>query len=217
MTNTKLIHKILLSSALVILALGNTSLYAAKIKCWKNSDGIRECGNVVPPEYAQKGHDEISNQGIRTKHHERALTNEELLERKRIKKEKKAKQRTIDNQKRQDMVLLNTFANEDEIIMARNGKITSVRTEIRITYKSLNEAKTRLNTLRKKAAASERSGKPPSKKITANIQKTQLQIDNYERFISAKKEALNKINDQFDKDLVRYKELRRPRKVPTNP
>ncbi len=50
----------------------------ARIKCWTNKDDIRECGNVVPPEYSQKGHEELSDQGIVIDRKERAKTPEEL-------------------------------------------------------------------------------------------------------------------------------------------
>lgn len=212
-----LVHKIFLSSTIVALTLGSVSVQAGKIKCWKNSDGIRECGNIVPPEYSQKGHDEINSQGIKTKHHERALNPEEIAERKRLDEEKKAEQRAIKEQERKDMVLLNTFANEDEIVMARNGKITSIRTEIRLTYKSLNKAKDRQSAARKQAANLERAGKAVPKTVADNIQQTQKQINSYEQFILAKKTELDKINSQFENDMVRYKELRRPRKVSTSP
>ena len=213
MTDTKLAHITFLSSLIIALTLGSMPLHAGKIKCWKNSDGVRECGNAVPPEYAQKGHDELNAQGVKIKHHERALNNDELAERKRIADEKKAAQLAREEQERKDMVLLNTFANEDEIVMVRNGKITSIRTEIRLTYKSLNKAKDRLRELRKKAANFERSGKPAPQQTALDIQQTQKQIDNYEQFISSKKTELNKINDQFETDMTRYKELRRPRRT----
>ncbi len=50
----------------------------ARIKCWENSDGVRECGEKVPPEYAQKSHKEISNQGITLDESERAKTDEAI-------------------------------------------------------------------------------------------------------------------------------------------
>ena len=217
MANTKLTHKTFLSSLIIALTLSSMPLHAGKIKCWKNSDGVRECGNVVPPEYSQKGHDELNAQGVKIKHHERALNKDELAERKRIADEKKAAQLAREEQERKDMVLLNTFANEDEIVMARNGKITSIRTEIRLTYKSLNKAKDRLNKARKQAASLERAGKAVPKKTIDNIQQAQTQINNYEEFITVKKTELDKINNQFESDMARYKTLRRPRNVSTNP
>jgi len=210
-TATNSLQKLILGGAVIALSFSSLPAQAAKIKCWTNSDGIRECGNVVPPEYAQKGHDELNSQGIRLKSHERALTKEEIAERKRLEAEEKAKQEAIKAKEKQDMVLLNTFANEDEIVMLRNGKITALRTEIRLTYKSLNKAKNRLIESRKQAAGFERSGKPAPKKLTDDIASNQKQIDNYEKFIESKKEELNKINTQFDSNLKRFRELRKPR------
>jgi len=195
----------------LVFTLSSLPAQAGKIKCWKNSDGIRECGNIVPPEYAQKGHEELNAQGIRVKTHERALTKDEIIERKRIKAEEKAKQDAIEAKQREDMVLLSTFANEDEIVMARNGKITAIRTEIRLTNKSLTKAKTRLNETRKQAANYERSGKKAPKKISTEIATSQKQILNYEQFIESKKVELNKITTQFDSDLKRFRVLRKPR------
>jgi len=212
---TNSLQKLVLGSTVLVLTLGSVAAHAGKIKCWKNSDGIRECGNTVPPEYAQKGHDELNSQGIRVKSVERALTKDEIIERKRIKAVEKAKQDAIKAKQRQDMVLLNTFANEDEIVMARNGKITAIRTEIRLTYKSLNKAKNRLIESRKSAASFERSGKKVPAKVSNEVNTNQKQIENYEQFIASKKAELNKINSQFDSDLKRFRVLRKPRKTTT--
>jgi len=55
----------LLPCALAVLAAALLPLPAsAGIKCWTNDDGVRECGNTVPPEYAQKSHRELTGEGI---------------------------------------------------------------------------------------------------------------------------------------------------------
>ena len=51
----------LLACALAALAVALLPLPAsAGIKCWTNDDGVRECGNTVPPKYAQKAHRELT-------------------------------------------------------------------------------------------------------------------------------------------------------------
>ena len=57
----------------------------ARFKCWTNSDGVRECGENVPPEYAQQGHEEINKLGITVDKQERAMTEEENSRRKKTK------------------------------------------------------------------------------------------------------------------------------------
>ena len=57
--------------------------HAHAFKCWTNNEGVRECGNVVPPEYAQQKTRTINERGITTEVKERAKTKEELAEMKR--------------------------------------------------------------------------------------------------------------------------------------
>ena len=193
----------------ILLGIGLSSGIAqAKIKCWKNSDGIRECGNTVPPEYAQQGHDEISAAGIKIKHHERAQTEAELAETARLKAIEDEKKRLAEEQAMHDRVLLDTFASEDEIIMARDGKITSIKTEIRLTNRSMNKAEERLSQLRKQAANLERAGKPVTEKLSKDIQHTQAQITEYETFVNIKQLEKNTIHQQFETDVTRYRTLR---------
>ena len=99
--------------------------------------------------------------------------------------------------------------------MARNGKITSIRTEIRLTRKSLDNARERLRGLRKQAANLERAGKPVPNKLNKDIGQAQTQVASYETFIESKKGEQDKINSQFDSDMTRFKQLRRPRQTTT--
>ena len=56
-------HLSILISAIVILSTLSSPAHA-RFKCWTNNEGIKECGEKVPPEYAQKGHQEMSTQGM---------------------------------------------------------------------------------------------------------------------------------------------------------
>ena len=57
---------------------------SARMKCWTNSEGIKECGDKIPPEYTDQGYQELSKGGIIIDEKERVKTKEEL------EKEKKA-------------------------------------------------------------------------------------------------------------------------------
>ena len=50
------------------------------IKCWTNGEGVRECGNAVPTEYAQQGHTVYNDQGVQIGAQQRAKSGEELAE-----------------------------------------------------------------------------------------------------------------------------------------
>ena len=52
-------RKQLFSTMIVMFALSGLTLSGtaqARMKCWTNNEGVRECGNSIPPEFAQKEH-----------------------------------------------------------------------------------------------------------------------------------------------------------------
>ena len=72
-------NKSLLPFCLIMISLlGVSQMAQARIKCWTNKDGVRECGESVPPEYAQKSHQELSDQGTVIEEQARAKTPDAL-------------------------------------------------------------------------------------------------------------------------------------------
>lgn len=180
----------------------------AKIKCWTNNDGVRECGNVLPPEYAQQGHDDINKQGVRVKKHKRAPTKAEIAAIAKKKADAAEKARVKKEQDEKDQILLKTFSSEDEITMTRDGKITTIKTEIRLTKKSVDKTKLRLTALRKQAANFERNGKAVPDDLLKKITQNEEQIENYKIFIKSKQQEQQRINAKANSDITRYRELR---------
>lgn len=203
MTQTR--HFLTVIATMLVIS---SPLHAGKIKCWTNSDGIRECGNVLPPEYAQQGHEEVNKQGMVTKRHERAKTKEELAEEKRLAEKKAEEERRLVEQYEKDKVLLQTFSSEDEIIMARDGKITAIQTELRLTRASLKNTKERYRTYHKQAANLERAGKPLTEKLLKDLKAAEKQIAEYETFIEGKQVEQERLTASFEKDMARYKKLK---------
>jgi len=101
----------------------------ARMKCWTNSDGVKECGNTVPPEYAQQSHQEIGKGGMVREETERAKTDEELAEARL--KAIEAKQ--AEKQEEQDQILLQTFSEVSDIERARDERITALESAIQLT------------------------------------------------------------------------------------
>lgn len=193
---------------LAMLMLASSPVEAAKIKCWTNKDGIRECGNVVPPEYAQQGHEELNSQGVTVETVERAKTPEELAEEQRLEAIKAEQERLRIEQENRDRVLLHTFSSTDEITMARDGKITAIATEIRLTTKSMTNTQERLDSMRKQAANLERSGKPVPEKLSSDIKAAESQVTEYQTFIDGREKEKTRITEQFEQDMLRYKQLK---------
>ena len=108
----------------VTCLLGAASLdaNAARFKCWTNDEGVRECGNVVPPKYSQKQHEEVNNQGVTVRQITRAKTKEEIEREEKAAAEKAAREKEVARiakiRAAKDRVLLDTFTTEDDLVLA---------------------------------------------------------------------------------------------------
>jgi len=185
---------------------------SAGIKCWTNNDGIRECGNVVPPEYAQKAHREMTETGITVGTTSRAKTPEELKK----EREEEARQaairaeeaRKIRERKTKDRVLLSTFTTEKELTLAHEDQVAAIDTRIGHTEKILKQLEGNLAHLRSEAAKLERSGKPITPDLKDKIAKVEQQMEDRLEFIESRLTQKAELAAQFSKDLDRYRELK---------
>lgn len=197
-------------ATLVTLLIGNAA--QAKIVCWTNSEGIRECGNSVPPEYAQKETRTINKRGITTDVQERAKTPEEIAEEKAREAEEKRiaeeKARQEREQAAYDRVLLSTYISEDDIIRARDRQSSSIDATIEITRITIDRVQEKLDSEKKKAANFERQGKKLPKTLKEDIASMQQQIQDKQRFIDTKEAEKQKIREKFDADMLRFRELK---------
>lgn len=198
----------LITFGLITLSLTVLSLPAqARIKCWENSDGVRECGEKVPPEYAQKSHKEISSQGVTVGESARARTKEEIAEDERlaaIQAEEDRKQAEIE---KQDKILLDTYSNTDDIQMTSDGKIAALESTIKLANKRNEKIQANLDKRTATAAAAELAGKQPPEDLLKDIQSLQRQIKNNDKFVVDKRLEQEAIKKEYADKIVHFKEL----------
>ncbi|HEY5703411.1 MAG TPA: hypothetical protein VIV20_08060 [Gammaproteobacteria bacterium] len=180
----------------------------ARIVCWTNSDGVRECGDSVPPEYSQQGHKEFSEQGIIVDETEAAMTDTELEELKRITAEKAEQKRREEVQKRRDRMLLDTFASVEDIELARDRKISAIDSSISLAERRINKLREEKDRLITKAAGFERQGKEIPEYIAEDINRVDRQITANNEFIADKREEQEVVRARHDLDIKRYNEIR---------
>lgn len=181
----------------------------AAFKCWKNSEGVRECGNAVPPEYAQQGHETIGESGLKRETQGRAKTLEELTAERE--KEKAAQLAAIEKEKREklDRVLLDTFASEDDLVLTRDGQLAHLDSQVKLTESHIEKLQANLNKMIDRAAEVERRGETPSEEMVSNIRSVRNQIAENENFIATKEKEKTDIRERFAADIERFRELKR--------
>lgn len=199
--------------ALALLALAGNSLTAnAGIKCWTNKDGVRECGDKLPPEYAQRGHEKISDSGVKVTVFGAAKTPEELAEARRLATIKAEQDRIARIQAAEqlahDQVLLQTFTTEEDLLLARDGKLAVIESRIKLTQNRVARMETKLEQLTSQAAQQERSGRSVAEKLSQRIDKARWRIDSHMAYIEARREEQDGIRRQSQADLHRFQALK---------
>jgi hypothetical protein len=196
----------LISMSLVVIS---TSAQAqTRIKCWENSDGVRECGKTVPPEYSQQSHEEINSRGITVETSDRAKTEEERAEEDRLAAIQKEEDKRKAEAAAQDKILLDTYSNTDDIQMASDGKIAVLETNINLANKRTEKIQANLDKDTATAAAAELAGKQPSEDLLKDIKSLKRQIENLDKFIVDKRMEQEVIKKEYVEKIARFNELK---------
>ena len=203
----------LLPCALAVLAATLLPLpVSAGIKCWTNDDGVRECGNSVPPEYAQKAHRELTGEGITVSTTKRARSKEELrterAEAARVAAIRAEEERKIHARKVKDRVLLSTFTTEKELALAHEGQVAAIDIRIDHTEKILGQLERSLEQQHSQAAKLERRGNPITPELKSRIAKTEQKMQDSHSFRERRRQQKAELATQYAEDLDRYRELK---------
>lgn len=190
----------------LLLAMSQGS-HAASIKCWQNKQKIRECSETVPPEYAQQRIEVINEQGIVIKIIEPRKTKAQLAKEARAAQKQQAK----DEQRRQDIILLKTFAKEKDLLLSRDKKLATIDGTITIANGNLRILNSSLEQLQKQAADHERAGNKVPKPLIKDIDSVKTQISENEKYLVGKKEQKKELLKQSAADLIRYRKLKQVR------
>ena len=176
----------------------------AKIKCWTNKEGIKECGDRIPPQYAQEASEEFSDGGILLKKNPRAKKIDQ------INRDNKLANAQADKEKA-DQLLINMFSNVTEIYSARDKKIAQINQEIRLIetrMQKLIENKLKIESVIEK---SNPDGHDRIARLKKDLNSTEDQIEKSNQFILEKENELSLILQKYRKDSERFIELQTSR------
>ncbi len=197
-----------LCQLLALVLVSSISLDAsAGIKCWTNKEGVRECGNAVPAEYAQQGHTKFNAQGVAVGYRKRAKSQAEFAEEERIKEQKAEEDRKRQEAEKADRVLLDTFSSEDDLVFAREGKVSAIEAQIQLTESHIEKIQANVDRMIAIAADLERRGQKPSEQAMADIEKVRAQVAENRSFIETKRKEQESVRQQYATDIERFRKL----------
>ncbi|MCW8828942.1 MAG: DUF4124 domain-containing protein [Gammaproteobacteria bacterium] len=197
----------LLGSALLMPLHGQ-----AAIKCWTNNEGVRECGNAIPPEYAQQESETLNKRGMTVDVQKRAKTGEELEEERRRRAEEEQRraeqERLRKEQANYDRVLLSTFLSEQEIIEARDRKISAIDATIELNRITVEKHKVDLQHEQQRAENYRQRERAIPENLQQSIDSLERQITDKNRYIKSQQEEKARLELKYQQDLERFRELK---------
>jgi len=192
-----------------ILLAGISLSTEAKLYKWVDENGNVQYSDKIPPTAVKKSHERLDKRGLVIEKKERAKTPEEIAEEQRVRKLQEETRRRLEEQRARDRVLLSTYRSEDDIILARDGKLATYDAQIRITYNNIARLKDRLSYQKKRAASLERQGKPIPRQLQTGIENTRREINENYASILRQENGKKRIRAKYALDLKRFRELSR--------
>jgi len=190
------------------LGFATLSTHAGKLYKWVDDTGQIRYGDRIPPQFAKKKNETLSEQGIVVETKSAAKTPEQYAEAERHAAQEAEQERIRIEVARKDSILLDTFTNEDEMIMTRDGKIEAIEAIIRVTNNRTEKNKLRLADLKLRAANMERSGKAVPKQLLNKIKETRNVIQSNTKYVANRVVEQQRIREKFEADIKRFRELK---------
>lgn len=208
MTDMKTLNRYVSLAVFAFTCLSSAGVQAGKLYKWVDENGQVRYGDAIPAKYAKKSNETLNKEGIVVDHKAAAKTRAQLAEEERIKKAEAEEERIRREKAYQDRILLDTFTNEDEMVMTRDGKIEAIEAVIRITNGRTEKLKQRLAGLQRTAANMERAGRPVPDKIKKDIAESRDQIEQNRRYVANRQAEQQRIRDKFETDIKRFRDLK---------
>ena len=187
----------------VILLLAGAA--GAAFKCWTNKDGVRECGNSLPPEYVKQRVEYLSEKSGRVrKVKEAAKTAEQIAAEERQRRLERQKQKALAKQTAYDNVLLKTYLTIDDLLLSLHWKITTLDSRIQITKGRIDAERKKFINASRRAARFERQGKKIPQSITDSMKENSKTITHLKNKIKLLQEDKKAIYKKFEHDSVRF-------------
>lgn len=206
-------NKIPLPLVVIALCLTAGSANAAALYKWIDENGQVRYSDRLPASQVKKEHQQLNSQGVVVGTTKAARTKEEIeaeADAKRLAEEAAAEEARIKEiQDKKDQVLLLTFSSEKELELARDDRLEVLDSVIRLITKSIDSTQKTLEELQTQAEQYYTSqGKDVPGGLAQKIEHFTRKIENRTDQLLLKVEEKDKINEQFELDLARFRELK---------
>lgn len=192
-------------ACLILLSFIGTA--KAELYKYLSEDGVTVLDSHVPARYVKNGYTILSADGRVLEVVPRALTEEEIRARDRMLAAQQQKEKLKQEQKIADQNLLRIYSTPEDVIRARDTKITSIDNFIRTSQGNLQRLESQKRNLESTLANIERAGGTIPEDPLNRIRHVEIRIRTTEREIIEKRTEMKALEKSFATDLQRLKQL----------
>jgi hypothetical protein len=194
-----------LGGLLVALVGPGASFAGPRIYCCHDDSGKQVCGDILPSVCYGRAYRELGDSGRTSRLVDAPLTVEQRAQRAAEEQRRKEQERVLNEQRRMDQALLNTYASEKDIEIMRS------RAERDLTA-AIKAAEERIAEIRKQRKKFEdeaefyRNRQLPAE-VAKGLRDADYEIGAQESVIESKKRDQETMRAKYDEDLRRFREL----------
>lgn len=178
----------------------------AKLYKWVDNSGNTHYGEAIPPEYGSKekeSHNQPAKAGkqvvIMSPEMIRAMENKEA--------KKVAANKELEEKKRRDHALMNTYTSEKEIDQARDRSLALINARIDSNSILLNSSQRTVLELKKEAATRTSEGKKIPQSLTDDLNLAEEKMVRYQLEIRKSEEEFASVTLRFENDKTQYRKI----------
>jgi hypothetical protein len=179
---------------------------------WVDSSGLPHYSDSLTNDAVKYGYDVINGSGMVVQHVARALTQSERAAADKQAADEAARQHAIDEQKRADMQLLNTYPDEGALKLQQQEVLDSLDAQMSTTRANLHSQDAALTDLLNRAADEERAKQPVPKFLTDQISSERNVVANERALLEHQKATRDATVQQQAQDLEHYRTLKAAQK-----
>lgn len=192
---------------LSLLLCGSTAFGAGLFR-WVDEDGNVHYSDRVPPEHRDSARTVYSPSGIPIQEINPAKTPEEHAREKELNRMRREQAELIAKQRETDRVLLRAFPTEDDVKMARDGKMATVDISIDVIFNNLKRMKQNLVAMQQEVNDKLAKNEAVSPSYQSQMAAIRQQIQEaYGRIVQQEERKLE-IREEYARYLQRYQELK---------
>jgi DNA repair exonuclease SbcCD ATPase subunit len=207
----QILKPILIASTVCLIAISPASAQqkAGGLVCWKDKAGKTiGCGDKVPPEFQDNAATTLNKRGVSTSPSEAPLTPEQKQAQSVSADQKKIDAQKLEETRRRDRALLDSFSDEKEIDLKRTRDIQQLEVSVSALQSHSKNLTERQNETRVKLEQSKKENKPTTPQLQQDYDRLTSELAKNQEQVAQKRKEITEKNAEFDAMKKRFAELK---------